>query len=89
MTAYKAVADYISIHPLRGEWDYTFTKRAIKPSISIHPLRGEWDNKAVNLNDLQHISIHPLRGEWDQTGQWTLIGVRYFNPPTPWGVGQV
>ena len=35
------------------------------------------------------ISIHPPRGGWDLMRLRRYPHERYFNPPTPWGVGQV
>ena len=37
------VLRYISIHPLRGEWDVSEPDKPLYTIISIHPLRGEWD----------------------------------------------
>ena len=38
-----AVVLFISIHPLRGEWDFVLDCFPPAYDISIHPLRGEWD----------------------------------------------
>ena len=40
----------ISIHPLRGEWDFTGIPNKVGIYISIHPLRGEWDSKTAQKN---------------------------------------
>ena len=34
------------------------------------------------------ISIHPPRVGWDRWRRWGLCAPRYFNPPTPCGVGR-
>ena len=42
--AFGCALRFISIHPLRGEWDASalvLRRRGLR--ISIHPLRGEWD----------------------------------------------
>ena len=62
---YGYIVDGISIHPLRGEWDFDALALVFKCRISIHPLRGEWDEGGALAIIKVGISIHPLRGEWD------------------------
>ena len=68
--------DWISIHPLRGEWDPRLSTRHSALSISIHPLRGEWDSFRFLLQQHQQISIHPLRGEWDFKSKCHAVDIR-------------
>ncbi len=70
-----------------GVGRYAIKSSDIPKTISIHPLRGEWDTFNSHFPGASIISIHPLRGEWDfwlRKNDWEN---RYFNPPTPWGVG--
>ena len=79
---------WISIHPLRGEWDgFAVSQVDGTATISIHPLRGEWDVVVVGRAKAWVISIHPLRGEWDNADYVSDPYLLNFNPPTPWGVG--
>ena len=77
----------ISIHPPRVGWDYSQRTLLPMPSISIHPPRVGWDGAAhVRIPELV-ISIHPPRVGWDAPPvQWACCR-KYFNPPTPCGVG--
>ena len=53
---------------------------------STHPVGGGTrgrDQRCV----WRAISIHPPRGGWDLQHRELLRVRKYFNPPTPWGVG--
>ena len=78
----------ISILPLRGEWDEVNDRGGIDLYISILPHRGEWDQPKVTPRRKKDISILPHRGEWDCILKSTIFVSKYFNPPTPWGVGR-
>ena len=56
---------------------------------SIHPLLVEWDVEVNKREPPPHISIHPLLVEWDSPQAARHERGRYFNPPTPCGVGPV
>ena len=79
----------ISIHPPRGGWDDILGGEVRNADISIHPPRGGWDEKKTDYTTFWlKISIHPPRGGWDSGRTSTRAKPIYFNPPTPWGVGQ-
>ena len=78
---------YISIHPLRGEWDVLSFCGAFTTCISIHPLRGEWDISSSPVNGNFRISIHPLRGEWDRHKNSYLWGESIFQSTHSVGSG--
>ena len=80
---------YISIHPLRGEWDVKKRDIADKMAFQSTHSVGSGTKHVVSKVVAPEISIHPLRGEWDRGQFKPLCGLRYFNPPTPWGVGRL
>ena len=56
---------YISIHALRKESDFSFTRRTLREQISIHALRKESDHDMWVIGEKRVISIHALRKESD------------------------
>ncbi len=56
--------------------------------ISIHPLRGEWDALPFWKRKKEWLfqSTHSV-GSGTSHKRLRRICYRYFNPPTPWGVG--
>ena len=77
-----------STHPVGGG-TVVLAHGVVEIFISIHPPRGGWDAHIGRSGRGPDISIHPPRGGWDR---WSLPPFQRgadFNPPTPWGVGQV
>ena len=76
-----------STHPVRG--GALFSILPTRLFISIHPPRAGWDAMSImkqrGIDPFQ--STHPVRGG---TSSQNLVHffVRYFNPPTPCGVGR-
>ena len=81
----------ISIHPPRAGWDmYPPMDAKTLDGISIHPPRAGWDLMDKYHKTLEGLfqSTHPVRG--GTAIQHFEGGCRkYFNPPTPCGVGRV
>ena len=79
---------YISIHPLRGEWDLTSLRRMMH-GCNFNPPTPWGVGRKIDKrkNPSSNISIHQLRGEWDEPEQTPKRFLSHFNPPTPWGVG--
>ena len=80
-------ATFQSTHPVGGGTVPVYQHYAKQP-ISIHPPRGGWDTPHPCPSNHSTISIHPPRGGWDCSGVHYASPGGYFNPPTPWGVGQ-
>ena len=76
-----------STHPVGGGTQTTVCAHQ-RPLLfqSTHPVGGG-TSVATFVDEYINISIHPPRGGWDYSGRTLLSDQRYFNPPTPWGVG--
>ena len=79
-------AQFQSTHPARGG---TVEAEDLLTAIifqSTHPARG---GTRIPQRAIQRavISIHPPREGWDCSGENPRMDKRYFNPPTPRGVG--
>ena len=89
MQQYGQSIPFQSTHPVGG-WDVPRRRPPVKAAISIHPPRGGWDlvNARTAAEAVEFQSTHPVGGG---TGLHPrrLSAARNFNPPTPWGVGQV
>ena len=55
---------------------------------STHPVGGGTIRNGLQDSPIA-ISIHPPRGGWDVSNASMRMPILYFNPPTPWGVGQM
>ena len=79
----------ISIHPPRAGWDGRAYHKPIDLRISIHPPRAGWDLEPFvpRHADGRFQSTHPVRGGTAAQYVGETTG-RYFNPPTPCGVGR-
>ncbi len=78
-----------STHPVRGG-TCNFQPMPQPIYISIHPPRTGWDQHSLynfpRLHKFQ--STHPVRGGTLKKSPHTT-SQRYFNPPTPYGVGRI
>ena len=63
------------------------TMQTIKEFQSSHSV-GSGTSFTSRVYIFGDISILPLRGEWDTFPVSNFCHACYFNPPTPWGVGQ-
>ena len=77
-----------STHPVRGG-TFKFPQNAATTSRfqSTHPVRGGTVANQL-FADIYIISIHPPRAGWDGIRLPPRYSGRYFNPPTPCGVGR-
>ena len=76
-----------STHPVRGGTTFSIASNTGR-NISIHPPRAGWDVTPDREWHRPYISIHPPRAGWDPARLQANTWSRYFNPPTPCGVGQ-
>ena len=79
----------ISIHPLRGEWD-------LAPAVEMPPAFSFQSTHSVGSGTRLIINIPPrhIFQSTHSVGSGTQpyscsMSDRHFNPPTPWGVGQL
>ena len=82
----KILGKFQSTHPVRGGTNHRGQIKRSGLFQSTHPVRGGTPSASL-VTAARSISIHPPRAGWDEGRAQSALLSRYFNPPTPCGVG--